>query len=121
MHSVKFTARQVASRQTRLVRRRHQNESGRLQLLQRFQRRRIHLKFVERPRGHLVSTLDFGQVQDAVSLKKYTGLHARSFSTKTAEVPAGRKKRKLPPNAGLSAKFNFAKVRAEHPSPLWMD
>src|SRR5439155_13701903 len=96
-----------------LVRRRHQNESGRLQFLHRFQRRRVHLKLVKRPRGHLVATLHLGQVQDAVSLKKNTGLHARSLSTKMAEVPTGRKKRKLPPNAGLPAKFKFANVREE--------
>ena len=68
-----------------------------------------------------MSTLDLGQVQNAVSLKKYTRLHARSLSTKMAEVAAGRKKGKLPPIAGVSAKFRFAKMRLSRPLPKMSD
>src|SRR5438445_661768 len=89
VHPVQFAARQIAARQAWLIGRRQQNVSGRLQFLQWLRRRRVYLKLVERQRRDLMTTLDLRQIQDAVSLKKNTGLHARSLSIKTAEVSAG--------------------------------
>src|SRR6266511_643560 len=92
VHPVQFAAEQVAARQAGLVCRRQQNKSCRLQFLQRLQRRRIHLKLVQSQRDDLMSPLDLDQVEDAVSLKKYTRLHGSPLSKTTAEVSAARKR-----------------------------